>query len=105
MDQEGRLKRVLSLKQQKQVLKENYDLIVDNLDPDDVIDELIQAHLIGEYAAQKVTQLIDWSREKKNEIIVDQLKISGPGAVEKLCEILRKKKRQTFIAEELEKCE
>ena len=98
----------VSLKQdltkQKQILKDNRHFIVDNLDPDDVIDELIRDHLIGENAAQKVTQPMGWSREEKNRIIVDQLSMSGPGAVEKFCEIIRGKKRQIFIAEELEKC-
>ena len=75
------------------------------LDPDDVIDELIRDHLIGENAAQKITQPMGWSRQEKNRIIVDQLTMSGPGAVEKFCEIIRRKKRQIFIAEELEKCE
>ena len=102
MAQDISLKR--GLKQQKQVLTDNRDFIVDNLDPDDVIDELIQDHLIGENAAQKVTQPMGWSRVEKNRIIVDQLSMSGPGAVEKFCKIIRRKKRQIFIAEELEKC-
>ena len=91
------------LERQKQILRDNRHFIVDNLDPDDVIDELIQDHLIGENAAQKVTQPMGWGREEKNRIIVDQLSMSGPGAVEKFCEIIRRKKRQIFIAEELEK--
>ena len=102
MAQGEKLKR--GLKQQKQVLTDNRDFIVDNLDPDDVIDELIQDHLIGENAAQKVTQPMGWSRQEKNRIIVDQLGMSGPGAVEKFCKIIRRKNRQIFIAEELEKC-
>ena len=92
------------VKHQKQILQDNRAFIVDNLDPDDVIDELIRDHLIGENAAQKVTQPMGWSREEKNRIIVDQLSVSGPGAVEKFCNIIREKKRQIFIAEELEKC-
>ena len=95
----------VSLKQdltkQKQILKDNRHFIVDNLDPDD---ELIRDRLIGENAAQKVTQPMGWSRKEKNRIIVDQLSMSGPGVVEKFCEIIRGKKRQIFIAEELEKC-
>ena len=93
------------LQQQEEALTNNRDFIVKYLDPDDVIDELIQDHLIGENAAQKVTQPMGWSREEKNRIIVDQLIMSRPGAVEKFCEIIRRKKRQIFIAEELEKCE
>ena len=95
----------VSLEQQEQVLTDNRDFIVKHLDPDDIIDGLIQDRLIGENAAQKVTQPMGWSRQEKNRIIVDQLTMSGPGAVEKFCEIIRRKKRQIFIAEELEKCE
>ena len=94
----------VSLKQQEELLTDNRDFIVKYLDPDDVIDGLIQDHLIRENAAQKVTQPMGWSREEKNRIIVDQLSMSGPGAVEKFCNIIREKKRQIFIAEELEKC-
>ena len=94
----------LSLKEQNEVLKVNRNFIVDNLDPDDVIDELIQNHLISENAAQKVTQPMGWSKEEKNRTIIDQLSTSGPGAVKKFCEIIRRKKRQLFIVEKLEKC-
>ena len=94
-----------ALKEQKQVLTDNRDFIVDNLDPDDIIDELIRDHLIGENAAQKVTQPKGWSREEKNRIIVDQLSMSGPDAVKRFCDIVKGKKRQSFIAEELEKRE
>ena len=45
-----------------------------------------------------------WSREEMTKIIIDQLILSGPGAVEKFCEIMRRKKRQIFIAEKLEIC-
>ena len=90
--------------QQEKVLTDNRDFIVKYLDPDDVIDELIRDHLIGENAGQKVTQPMGWSREVKNRIIIDQLRMSGPGAVEKFCAIIRRKKRQIFIAEKLEKC-
>ena len=93
-----------SLEQQEQILTNNCDFIVKHLDPDDIIDELIQDHLIGQNAAQKVTQPMGWSREEKNRIIIDQLSMSGPGALDKFCEIIRRKKRQIFIAEKLEKC-
>ena len=45
------------------------------------------------------------SRIEKNRIIFDQLITCGPGALEKFCEILKRKKRQSFIAEQLEKRE
>ena len=83
-------------------LKENYDFIVKHLDADDVIDELIQEGLMGTSASQRV-QLTGQSRKNKNRIIYDQLVTSGPGSLEKFCKILRNGKRQSFIAEQLEK--
>jgi len=94
----------MSLEQQEEILKENRDFIVKRLDADDFIDELIQANLIGQNAAQRV-DLKGMSRVEKNRIIFDQLITCGPGALEKFCEILRKNKRQSFMAEQLEKCE
>ena len=93
----------VSLEQQKKVLENNRAFIVESLDADDVIDEL-PANLIGQNARQRV-ELMGTSRLEKNRIIFDQLITCGPGALEKFCEILRKKKRQSFIAEQLEKCE
>ena len=58
--------------------------------------------MIGENAAQKITQPMGWSSEAKNRITIDQLSMSGPGAARKFCEKIRRKKRQTFIAEKLE---
>ena len=93
----------VTLEQQEQVLKDNRDFIVKHLDADEVIDELIQTNLIGQNAAQRV-QLMGTSRVEKNRIIFDQLITCGPGALEKFCEILKRKKIQSFIAEQLEKC-
>ena len=90
----------LSLEQQERVLAANRDFIIKHLDADDVIDGLIQARLIGENAVQRV-QLMTMSRVDKNRIIFEQLSIAGPGALENFCDILIKKKRQTFIAEKL----
>ena len=93
----------LSLEQQEQVLENNRNFIVKHLDADEVIDELIQANLIGQNGAQRV-QLTGTSRVEKNRVIFDQLITCGPRALEKFCEIINKKKRQVFIAEQLEKC-
>ena len=93
----------VTLEQQERVLTENRDFIIKHLDADDVIDELIQARLMGKNAEQRV-QLVTMSRVDKNRIIFEQLSIAGPGALEKFCDILKKEKRQTFIAEQLEKC-
>ena len=93
----------VTLEQQEQVLIENRDFVIKQLDADDVIDELIQERLIGENAAQRIG-LVTTSRVDKNRIILDQLSIAGPGALERFCNILKKKTRQAFIAEQLEKC-
>ena len=93
----------MSLEQQKKILENNRAFIVESLDADDVIDELIQANLISQNARQRV-ELMGTSRIEKNRIIVDQLITCGPGALEKFYEILRRKKRQSFIAEQLVKC-
>jgi len=89
---------------QEQVVTDNRDLIVKLLEPDDLVDELIQKRLLGRSGAQRV-QLPGTSREEKNRIICEQLTTAGPDALNKFCEILRKNKRQTFIAERQEKCE
>ena len=93
----------VTLEQQEQVLTENRDFVIKHLDADDVLDELIQERLIGENAAQRI-ELTTKGRNDKNRIILDQLSIAGPGALERFCSILKKKKRQAFIAERLEKC-
>ena len=91
----------LSLQRQEQVLIANRDFIIKHLNPDDVIDELIQERLIGEDSAQRIRSVT--SRVDKNRIILEQLSIAGPGTVESFCDIL-KKRRQTVIAEKLGKC-
>jgi len=53
------------LEQQERVLTENHDLLIKNLDAKDMIDELIQAQLIGENAAQRIG-LVTMSRVDKN---------------------------------------
>ena len=93
-----------SLVVQEQVITENRDFIVKHLDAEDVIDELIQERLVGRSSAQQI-QLSCTSRADKNRIICEQLTMAGPGAINKFCKILRNNRRQTFIAERLEKCE
>ena len=92
-----------SLEQQEQVFVANRDFIIKHLDADDVIDELIQARLIGKNAAQRIG-LVTMSRIDKNRIIFEQLSIAGPGALKKFCDILKKDERQTFIAMKIEQC-
>ena len=57
--------------------------------------------MISASATQRL-ELITMSRVDKNRVIYEQLQISGPGSLQTFCDVL-KKKRQTFIAERLEK--
>ena len=89
------------LEEEREILAKNRKFVVDNLEADDVIDELIQSRLIGRNAAQRV-QLVGVSRVEKNRIIVEQLNTCGPGTLEVFCGILRRCRRQSFIADQLE---
>ena len=91
----------INLEEQERVLLQNRAFLVKYLDPDDVIDELIQANIIGPYAIQQL-QLMGTSKTNKNQLIVDQLKTAGPGSLEKFCNILKKGGRQRFIANQIE---
>ena len=93
----------VTLELQEKVLTENRDFIIKHLDADDVIDELIQARLMGKNAAQRVG-LVTMSRVDKNRIICEQLSTAGPRALERFCDIIKKESRQMFIADQLEKC-
>ena len=90
-----------SLKKQREVFTNNHAFLVDYLDADDIIDELIQERMIGKNAAQRVQ--LQTTNKEKNRIIVEQLTKSGPGTLEKFCEILQNTRKLAFIAEELEK--
>ena len=84
-----------SLAEKTEILTANCKFIVDYLEPDDVIDELIQACIVGENTAQQML-LVGVSRAEKNRIIVEQLDTSGPGTLEAFCGILGRRGRQTF---------
>ena len=57
------------LERHKDILRDNCHFIVDDLDPNNVIDELIQDHLISENAAQRsVDQWV--GVEKKTESLL-----------------------------------
>ena len=93
----------VTLELQEKVLTENRDIIIKHLDADDVIDELIRARLVGKNAAQRLG-LMTITRVDKNRIIYEQVSTAGPGALERFCDIIKKESRQTFIADQLEKC-
>jgi len=86
------------MEKKKQILTQNRVYIVKWLDPNDVIDELIESNLVGEAAAQKLK--LEKTRQEKNQIIVDQLCTGGPGTLTQFCKILRRT-RQAFIAQKL----
>jgi len=88
------------VEKQRQILTRKRSLIVEWLDPDDVVDELIQSSLVGPSAAQQLQ--LNKTQQEKNRIIVEQLSKGGPGTLVQFCEILRSRKRQVYIAEELE---
>ena len=89
-----------AVEKQRQILTRKRSLIVKWLDPDDIVDDLIQSSLVGPSAAQQLQ--LNKTLQEKNRIIVDQLSIGGPGTLTQFCEILRSRKRQMYIAEELE---
>ena len=93
----------VTLELQEKVLTENRDIIIKHLDADDVIDELIRARLVGKNAAQRLG-LMTITGVDKNRIIYEQVSTAGPGALERFCDIIKKESRQTFIADQLEKC-
>ena len=93
----------VTLELQEKVFTENRDIIIKHLDADDVIDELIRARLVGKNAAQRLG-LMTITGVDKNRIIYEQVSTAGPGALERFCDIIKKESRQTFIADQLEKC-
>ena len=83
-----------------QILMKNRDFIIKYLDVDDIKDELIQASLISVSSASKLGAK---SKVDKNRIVFKQLISAGRGALEKFCKILRNRRHQTTMSEELEK--
>ena len=93
---------VASVEVTEEVLNSNREFLVKRLDGEDLIDKLIEERLLSESAAQRA-QLPPVTKAEKNRIIVEQLMTAGPDALEIFCRILRKKKKQVYIAEKLEK--
>jgi len=90
------------LEELEKVLTTNRDLLVKHLDAEDIIDQLIQEGLMGRDAAQRM-QLMGTSAVDKNRIIVQQLTTAGPGTLERFCTILRANRKQSFLADLLER--
>ena len=85
---------------EKQILLDNRDFIINYLEADDITDQLIQAHLISENAAES---LIGKSKVDKNRIVFEQLSNGGAGTLEKFREILKNQRRKTDKSKQLEK--
>ena len=88
------------LSMEKQVLMDNRDFIVNYLEADDITDQLIQARLISQNAAES---LIGKSKVDKNRIVFEQLSNGGAGTLEKFREILKNQRRKTDKSKQLEK--
>lgn len=76
--------------------------VVQFLSPDDILDHLISEKLIGDNVRQTLC-LQCLTLDAKCRIIMEELLRSGPGGLEKFCEILRQKSRTQHIAARLEK--
>ena len=86
---------------EKQILMDNRDFIIKHLDADDIIDELVQARLLSQNSANS---LIGKSKVDKNRIIFQQLNgHAESGSLEKFRKVLKNRRRQTTMSDELEK--
>ena len=63
MTRRSTLDIAVALERQERVLTENRDFIIRHLDADDVIDQLIQARLMGKNAVQRLGIITMSSRE------------------------------------------
>lgn len=72
------------------------------LSPDDIIDHLISAHLVGPTVHEQVCSF-HVIRSEKNRIIVEELSRGGVETVEEFCQILRETRTMNHVAEKLEK--
>ncbi|XP_065906790.1 NACHT, LRR and PYD domains-containing protein 14-like isoform X2 [Dysidea avara] len=84
-----------------EVFNEAEDFLIQHLDPDDLFDDAIRENIISPSAQRKIRP----SAEDKTRIMVEQFKRSGPGTLEKVCNMLRRparNDRQGYIANFLE---
>jgi len=97
---------MMVLKLQRDLFTDNLHFIVENLNPSDIINQLISEHLVGQSAREqlKMPQKTDID---KNNIIVDELSRGQPGTVETFLHILRSTSSGStnfmIIADKLEK--
>jgi len=87
---------------QRELLTANTAFIVLSLNPNDIVDQLVSNHLVGQTARERLNSDFKIPSEK-NRIIIDEVSTGEPGAVDKFCEILKKNRKTNYIGEKLEK--
>ena len=90
------------LELQKKVFTNCREYIVKHLNPDDIVDNLVSKHLIGDTACQQLCLPIKITQDK-NRIIVNELSSGGPDTLEKFCAILNENSRIKHISDQLQK--
>ena len=89
---------------QRELLTTNTAFIVRSLNPDDIVDQLVSNHLVGQTAREQLNSHYKTPlASEKNRIIIEEVSSGAPGAVDKFCGILKKNRRANYIGEKLEK--
>ena len=94
-----------TLELQKDLFTNNLHFIVQNLNPNDIVDQLISERLVGQSAREQL-KLPSKTNKDKNNIIVDELSRGSPGTLKRFLYILRNTSGSTnfkIIADKLEK--
>ena len=77
-------------------------LLSQKLSADDLMDYLIADRLVDDSVGEKLGMMC-FTPMEKNRMIINSLSRGPPGTLKKFCAILRKVKKYSYIAEELEK--
>ena len=77
-------------------------LLSQKLSADDLMDYLIAERLVDSNVGEKLG-MMSFTPMEKNRMIINCLTKGGPGTLKKFCAILRKVKKYSYIADELEK--
>ena len=85
-----------------EVISNQRVLLSQKLSADDLMDHLIAAKLVDESVGQKLS-LMCFTPMEKNRMIISSLSTGPPDTLKKFCAILRKVKKYSYIADELEK--
>ena len=77
-------------------------LLSQKLSADDLMDYLIAERLVDSNVGEKLG-MMSFTPMEKNRMIINCLAKGGPGTLKKFCAILRKVKKYSYIADELER--